>query len=160
MLYRLVAVALLLPVACHPLGGGLVRLNGEPLPRSVILTRTYPFLLVVGIGTWMIASGLRRGRRWARPAAGLWFVLWPLLMLLATAGLREPIGPWLLPTLLTALPVVAASLAYLYYNPGVVRYFEAAAAWDANARTRAQRSEELEAWLRKPNGPPNPSPEP
>jgi hypothetical protein len=114
----------------------------------------YPLLLVVGISTWVIAGGLRRGRHWARPAAGLWFVVWPLLMILATMGMREPVGPWLLPTLLTGLPAVAASLAYLYYNPGVVRYFESAEARDAEARSRAQRSEELEAWLRKPNRPP------
>jgi hypothetical protein len=152
-MYRLVAVVLLLPVACYPLGVGAVSLNGEPLPRTVVLTRFYPLLLVVGIGTLVVAGGLRRGRHWARPAAALWFVLLPLLMLLASVGMGVPPLSALLPTLLAGFSGAAASLAYLYYNPGVARYFECVAAQDAAAPARAQRSAELDAWLRKPNRP-------
>jgi hypothetical protein len=83
---RVCAVMLLLPVACHPLGGGVVRFNGELLPRSVVLTRIYPLVLFIGIGTLVVAGGLRRGRRWSRPVVALWFVLLPLLLLLVMWG--------------------------------------------------------------------------
>ena len=150
---RFTAVMLLLPIACHPTGGALVRLNGEVLPRSVILTRIYPLIVVLGIGTFVVAGGLRRGRSWSRPCMALWLLLSPLLLLLVSASLGGPIRPMLLPTIAAVLPVAGTILAYLYYNPGVTHYFKHAEVRDAQARVRAQRSEELEAWLRKPNRP-------
>ena len=150
---RLIAVMLLLPIACHPAGGALVRLNGEVLPRSVILTRIYPLIVALGIGTFVVAGGLRRGRSWSRPCMALWLLLSPLLLLLVSASLGGPIRPMLLPTIVAVLPVAGTTLAYLYYNPGVTRYFKHAALRDAQARVGAQRSEEAEAWLRKPKRP-------
>jgi hypothetical protein len=125
---------LLLPVACHPLGGGVVRFNGELLPRSVVLTRIYPLVLFIGIGTLVVAGGLRRGRRWSRPVVALWFVLLPLLLLLVTVRIGESTRPLLLPMLFTVLPGAVGVLAYLYYNPGVARYFEEVAAQDAELK--------------------------
>jgi hypothetical protein len=148
---RVCAVMLLMPVACHPLGGGVVRFNGQQLSRSVIVMRVYPLVLVLGIGTLLLAGGLRRGRPWSRPAVALWFGFQLLLLLLAPVGMRTSTGPWLLSTLLTVLPVAGGVLAYLYYNPGAARYFEHVAAQDAQAHVRAQSSEGLETWLRKPN---------
>jgi hypothetical protein len=127
---RCLAVLSLLVIAFNPTGALTLSVNGHALERGVVLTQVYPAMLAFSVVLLVIAAGLSNGSPWARPfTAAFWVIL--IAGVAWIGGRRELTG-----TLATTLPVAAAILGYLYFNPSVQSYFAARARRDAGRRTR------------------------
>jgi len=137
VLARAVAILGLLGVACHPMGGMNVRVNGEAIGPSQVLTRAYPAILLFAGSLLALAYGLKVGRAWARPGmAAFWVVL--IALLLAVGGAAQVWN-----TLASTLPVAAFTLGYLYFSPAVQAYYSALVRRDG-------RRSDLQEWLDTP----------
>ena len=135
-LARVVAVLGLLAVACHPTGDLNLRVNGEAIGQSQVLTRAYPTILLIASWLLVLAHGIKTGRAWSRPLAiGFWVMFIGLLL---WVGGKAQVSS----TLASTIPVAIFTLAYLYFSPAVQAYYNVLGGREAS---------DFQEWLEKPN---------
>jgi hypothetical protein len=135
---RALAVLSLLAVACHPTGDLNVRVNGELIGRSQVLTWAYPAIVLTAVSLLVLAYGIKSGRPWSRPLAVAFWITF--IGLLLWVGGRAQVWS----TLAATIPVAAFTLLYLYFSPAVQAYNSALA-------QREAQMTEVRAWLDTPN---------
>jgi hypothetical protein len=113
------------------LGDAPIMMDGEAVPRAEALSRIAPILIPVGAAVVGAGLGLWLGRRWARPAALLPFLLLGIAPSLAGGSDRTPLD--LIIAAAVVVPIVAVLTWYLYLSPTVSEWYA--------TRTRLPRSE-------------------
>ena len=117
------AGAIVLVLLGFAIGEGPIMMNGGAVSRSEALGTVAPLFVPMGAAVIGAALGLGLGRRWARPAALLPFLLLGIAPSLTGGANRSP---WdLVLAAVVMLPVIAALFWYLFRSPSVVAYFEA-----------------------------------
>lgn len=119
-LYGFWAGAVALFFLSFAIGEGPVPMGGETVPRQEALARVLPVLLPMGLAVAGAALALGLRKSWARPAVLLPVALaafGPALSGVGTSAADMVTGA------LAVLPILAGMVWYLYFRPGVKRYF-------------------------------------
>ena len=108
------------------IGDGPIMMNGHAVSRSEALARVAPVFVPMGAAVLAAALGLSLGRRWARAAALLPFLLLAIAPSLVGGAERSALD--LVVAALVGVPLVAVLAWYLFFSLSVTAYYEALAA--------------------------------
>lgn len=120
-LYWFWAGAIGLALLGFAFGEGAIVMEGEEVSRPEALSRAAPMLIPAGAAVVGAALGLTLGRRWARPAALIPFLLLGIAPSLRGGADRTPMD--LVIAAAVVLPIVAVLVWYLYFSSAVAAYY-------------------------------------
>jgi hypothetical protein len=117
------AGAIILVLLGFMIGEGPVMMSGEAVSRREALSRIAPVFIPMGAAVLAAALGLSLGRRWARAAALLPFLLLAIAPSLVGGVERSPTD--LVVAALVGIPLVAVLAWYLFVSRSVAAYYRA-----------------------------------